>query len=565
MMHQTIFDTSELLRLLGIDQVIICPGSRNAPLTISFVQNPGIKNISVVDERSAGFIAMGIAQASGKPVVVCCTSGSAILNFGPACAEAFYQEVPVIFISADRPPEWIDQGDGQTIRQSNLLSPHVKASYDLPVDLNHPDAEWEYRRKLNEAVSTANTGIKGPVHVNIPFREPFYPKNLDQLQFSKKLSITQHYEAETFISEEVKRNIREEWAKYERKLFVLGQDVYSSDFLSKLSAISAKQEIPVVADIISNAGLLKDVITKQDLFLADPACAETLKPDLVITFGKTLISKNLKIALRKELDHWTIGNHRPLDTFKNLRKVLPWESISFLELISNETASHKDYKANWLRSEDTFNSALEELLDSQPFSEFWVFRQLMSSLPSDSHVHLSNSMAVRYANFFTPKEGKQIAFHCNRGTSGIDGPVSTAVGFASVSVGKNILVTGDLSALYDRNAFLNDLAPNLKIIVSNNGGGGIFDLIPGPKVLQDQDRNKYFETRHQLTFQRLADEIQYDYWVVNNKNDLLSQLKQFLHSDQNGLLEIQTNPEINGEVYRKVKVVLKEKSPFGDS
>lgn len=564
MMHQTIFDTSELLRLLGIEQVVICPGSRNAPLTISFVQNPGIKKISVIDERSAGFIAMGIAQASGKPVAVCCTSGSAVLNFGPACAEAFYQEVPVIFISADRPPEWVDQGDGQTIRQSHALTLHVKESYDLPVDLSHPDAQWEYKRKLNEAVNIANTGIKGPVHVNVPFREPFYPKNLDQFQFSEGLDITEQYEAEACPKDAERLHIFREWTKYKRKVFVLGQDEYSPEFLSRLATISEKQAIPIVADVISNAGVLENVITKQDLFLADPACAETLKPDLVVTFGKTLISKNLKIALRKDLDHWTIGPHRPLDTFKNLRKVFPWDPLAFLESISTSETDRHQYKAKWQEAEEVTKKALDQALTTQPYSEFWVFRELISNLPSDSHVHLSNSMAVRYANFFTPK-GKQISFHCNRGTSGIDGPVSTAVGYASSSIGKNILITGDLSALYDRNAFLNDLSPNLKIIISNNGGGGIFDLIPGPKVLATQDRNQYFETRHALTFERLADEIQFDYCLITNKDGLETQLKEFMDSDQNGLMEIKTDPEINGEVYRKVKGALKEKSPFGDS
>ncbi len=563
-MHQTVFDTSELLRLLGIEQVVICPGSRNAPLTISFVQNPGIKKISIIDERSAGFIAMGIAQASGKPVAVCCTSGSAVLNFGPACAEAFYQEVPVVFLSADRPPEWIDQGDGQTIRQSNVLALHVKESYDLPVDLTHPDAQWEYKRKLNEAVNAANTGIKGPVHINIPFREPFYPTDLDQFQFSKNLAITQHYGSDIHPPEGEKQDILREWSKYERKLFVLGQDDYHPNFLNVLAAISKKQDIPIVADVISNAGILQEVITKQDLFLTDPVCAEVLKPNLVVTFGKTLISKNLKIALRQDLDHWMIGKHRPLDTFKNLRKVIPWETDTFLELIAEAEDKPYSFKTNWQLAEKTTTEALDQLLTKQPYSEFWVFREIMASLPTDSHIHLSNSMAVRYANFFAPKE-KQITFHCNRGTSGIDGPVSTAVGYAANTAKKNILITGDLSALYDRNAFLNDLFPNLKIIVSNNGGGGIFDLIPGPKVLTNEDRNKYFETRHHLTFNRLADEIQFDYHLITDKEGLKQQLLPFLGSDQNGLMEIQTNPEINGDVYRKVRIALKEKSPFGDS
>lgn len=564
MMHQVVFDTSELLRQLGIEQVIICPGSRNAPLTISFVQNSNIKKLSVIDERSAGFIAMGIAQATSKPVAVCCTSGSAVLNFGPACAEAFYQEIPVIFISADRPPEWIDQGDGQTIRQSNVLVPHIKESYDLPVDLGHPDAQWEYQRKLNDAVITANSGIKGPVHINIPFREPFYPTDLDSLQYSKRLPIKKFSEGIVKPSTTHKSEVVKDWISYEKKIFVLGQGEYDATFLSTLSRISASQGIPIIADVISNAGSLKKIITKQDLFLADKHCAETLKPDLVITFGKTLISKNLKLALRQELDHWSVGNHRPLDTFKNLRQVFSLEPASFLELISEVGSQSEAYLQLWHQAEKDTSEQLETLLSSQSYSEFRIFQEVMKHLPENSHVHLSNSMAVRYANFFTPKE-KKVTFHCNRGTSGIDGPLSTAVGYSSASEGMNIMITGDLSALYDRNAFLNDLRPQLKVIVSNNGGGGIFDLIPGPKVLSDQDRNKYFETRHNLSFERLAEEIHFGYVLIEDQTSLQNKLKSFLSSNQNELMEIKTDPEINGNTYRKIKGSLKEKSPFGDS
>ncbi len=563
MMHQTVFDTSELLHQLGIAQVVICPGSRNAPLIISFVQNPNIEKISVIDERSAGFVALGLAQSSSKPVVVCCTSGSAVLNFGPACAEAFYQEVPIIFISADRPPEWIDQGDGQTIRQSRVLEPHVKQSLDLPVDLGHPDAQWEYRRKLNEAVNKANSGIKGPVHVNIPFREPFYPTDLAGLQFSKKLQVTKILDTSPEPSPFQKEEILKDWSKFEKKIFVLGQGIYGPEFLSTLNLISRSQHIPIIADVISNAGVLH-TISKQDLFLVDEQCQEVLRPDLVVTFGKTLISKNLKLTLRGGVEHWSVGVHRPIDTFRSLSKVFPWEPTAFLSTIAHADQQPVAYENRWKQADQVTHERLEELTKEQPLSEFWVFRELMANLPRESHVHLSNSMAVRYANFFTPT-GKEILFHCNRGTSGIDGPVSTAVGYSNNSEAINIMITGDLSALYDRNAFLNNLSPRLKVIVSNNGGGGIFDLIPGPKVLANQDRTKFFETRHDLSFERLADEINFDYTLIRSKEEFAAQLHRFMLADENGLMEIKTDSEINGEVYRKIKGSLNEKSPFGDS
>lgn len=564
MMHQTVFDTSEIFRRCGVEQVVICPGSRNAPLTISFVRNPGIIKHSVVDERSAGFIAMGIAQRTNKPVVVCCTSGSAILNLAPACAEAFYQEVPVIFISADRPPEWTDQGDGQTIRQPNILEPHVKKSFQLPVDVNHSDAQWEYRRKLCESVGVAATGIQGPVHINIPFREPFYPSASQELEFSKDLTTSLVLEGHQVLPDPTISPLRKDWQKFKRKVFVLGQGTPPSEELQLLRELSERQKIPIIADVISNASGLSDFITQQDLFLGNTRTIKELQPDLVVTFGKTLISKNLKIALRSDIEHWHVGLNRATDTFQSLHKTFVCDPRSFLESILDLEAQDPSYLEKWHLAEEESLTIVNQALNDSPYCEFKVFRDLMNEIPDNSHVHLANSMIVRYANFFTPKN-KSITFHGNRGTSGIDGATSTAVGFTADDV-QNILITGDLSALYDRNAFLNDLKlSGFKVIVSNNNGGGIFDLIPGPKVLPEVERHQYFETRHAMEFQRFAQEIDFKYYVLAGDEEVDQTLRSFFEDTSNALLEIKTETEINGKIFGELKALLKQKSPFGDS
>ena len=565
MMHPTIFDTSAILNKCGVRHVVICPGSRNAPLTISFVRNEAMIRHSVVDERSAGFIAMGIAQRSKQPVAVICTSGSAILNLAPACAEAFYQEVPVLFISADRPPEWTDQGDGQTIRQPNVLEPHVKKSYQFPVDLTHPDAQWEYRRKLCESVNEATHGIKGPVHLNIPFREPFYPDADQELKFSKNLQVTRLIDGDHLLPNSVRATLQQEWKQFERKVIVLGQGLPGKDLLARIREIGQQQHIPIIADVISNASSLPNIITQQDLFMAHPKAIEELRPDLVITIGKTLISKNLKIALRMGSAHWHVGQNRPTDTFKNLTRIYGCDPASFIQGISAEKSQGEAYFQQWNTAEANTATRVRQALKGAPWSEFTFFQKLLSMIPAGSHVHLANSMIVRYANFFTPRQ-KEITFHCNRGTSGIDGATSTAVGHAVAGNERHLLITGDLSALYDRNAFLNDLnLSDFKVIVSNNGGGGIFDLIPGPKVLQDQERQKYFETRHSFGFRDLAKEVGLSYHQLDSEAGIDDTLRNFLQRSENALLEVKTRAEINGKVFRKVKQSLKEESPFEDS
>ncbi|WP_258097518.1 2-succinyl-5-enolpyruvyl-6-hydroxy-3-cyclohexene-1-carboxylic-acid synthase [Marinoscillum pacificum] len=562
MMNQSVFDTSEVLALKGIRHVVLSPGSRNAPLTISFARNPKIKTYNVVDERSAGFIALGIAQKLKQPVVLCCTSGTSLLNYAPAVAEAYYQGIPLIVISADRPQEWIGQLDGQTIDQLGALSNFVKRTFHLPAN---PEGEenWEYTRKLNEAINLSNHGKKGPIHINIPFREPFYPTADQELSFSKDLKIIHPFSKagnaipdEEFISK---------WHLSDRRLIIVGQNDYSEELDNVLGELTDK--VVIIADVISNTSTI-DAIRHHDLFLAaiEQKLADSLKPELVITIGKSVISKNLKLFLRKYKPEmlWQISPElNQADTFQSLTSVITSDPTAFLTSLDHQSEKEQfnqqvtsNFIQNWQIEDSKTKRKLNKALEVLDWSEFTAFYEVIKSIPAGSDVHLANSMPVRFANFIQ-QLNPNIEIFCNRGTSGIDGTNGTAVGHSLVTERSTYLLTGDLSFFYDRNAFFHPYEmDNLKIIVFNNAGGGIFRLINGPANLPELEQ--HFETRHSHTAKYTALEYGFDYHGVKDADSLEKALKS-IHKDNRGakLVEVFTDPDTNLEVFKAVKAAVK--------
>ena len=559
MMNQTVFDTSEVLARKGVKHVVLSPGSRNAPLTISFARHPDIKTYNVVDERSAAFIALGIAQNRKEPVVLCCTSGTSLLNYAPAIAEAFYQEIPLIVMSADRPPEWIGQRDGQTIDQLGALSNFVKSTIQLPSSPIHPDEQWEYIRKLNDGVNLSTSGKPGPVHLNIPFKEPFYPSADQELRYSKDLKIIEP------VSTRVERSLSLEtvqtWHQANRKLIIVGQH-HLDDELDVLLEVVGNQAV-VVADVISNVQY-QHAIRHHDLFLGgvDDRLAESLKPDLVLTIGKSVISKNLKLFLRKhkpgELWH-VCTNGDQMDTYQALTGVIQCDSRSFLRSILDKPQKadfdeqvSKNFIQNWQVENDATKRKMNKALNVLDWSEFTAFHFVLNQIPEGSDIHLANSMPVRFANFIQQLKLNCEVF-CNRGTSGIDGTNGTAVGHALSTDRPTYLLTGDLSFFYDRNAFFHPYPlNNLKIVVFNNYGGGIFRLINGPANLPELEQ--HFETRHQHTAKYTALEYGFDYHGVKDMKALdkaMTAINKDVKSPK--LVEVFTDPATNSDVFKTVK------------
>jgi 2-succinyl-5-enolpyruvyl-6-hydroxy-3-cyclohexene-1-carboxylate synthase len=566
---QPIVNIAEICAQRHLTQWILSPGSRCAPLTLAFVRHPRIHTRTIPDERSAAFIALGMAAQNKQTVGLLCTSGTAVLNYAPAITEAYYQQVPLLVFTADRPAEWIEQQDGQTIRQREVYGKHVKASFELPVSYSHPDAEWHTYRIVNEAITIAQTYPCGPVHINVPIREPLYPAANEEIIFDSTVRIIEPFKSEKILSAEQWIHIRELWEEYDNKLIVAGQYAYQPALAHVLRQIQTELEVPVVADIISNLHTLPDVIRHQDMLLMQKnmEVLESLKPDLLITFGNSVISKNLKLFLRKHKPslHWHVQPAGvPADPFQTLTHILPVEPLYFFKtlfedldyqhfLTNDEPESGTDYYALWQKENQKAGKVFGSLFTSSPFSEFEAVSEIMDRLPDDSILHLANSMPVRYANFISLQPGQTVEVFANRGTSGIDGSTGTALGAALTTEKMVVLLTGDMAFLYDRNSLWHNYLPkNLRIIVLNNHGGGIFRLLDGPAGQPELE--EYFATRQRNTAELSAKDAGLQYYACRSREELGKQLAAFF--DLSGgarLLEIETDPAANAEVYARFK------------
>jgi len=556
MLLPALYNIVEICVQKGIRTVVISPGSRSAPLTLAFARHKKIETLVIPDERSAAFVALGIAQTRKETVALLCTSGSASLNYAPAIAEAFFQEVPLLVLTADRPPEWIDQQDGQTIRQRNIYQNHCKASFELPVDYNHPDSLWHINRIVNEAINLTQHGQTQPVHINVPIREPFYPTEGEEISFNENVRIIHQIRT-------IANPAQVDWQKLmqieetcEKQLIVVGQTPMNSVLLNTLPQIERKGifRIPIVADLIANAYPFGKTISHHDLILMknDETLKKALQPDLLITIGKSVLSKALKQFLRKYPPryHWHFQEHgQAPDTFRSLTHILPISPEKGLEYYLSYTrkkVQKDDYFKLWLSEELKAEKFLAQFFENQEvFSEFGAMQVVMKNLPENSFLHLANSMPVRYANYLSLSPEKNIEVFANRGTSGIDGSNSTALGSAIATDRLVTLITGDMAFLYDRNAFWhNHLPANLRVVVLNNFGGGIFRLLPESGKLPELDT--FFETKQNSTTKQVAEEFGLEYLLAHNYEQLSDALKTFFEpSAKIKILETQTQKSDN--------------------
>nr|WKN37645.1 2-succinyl-5-enolpyruvyl-6-hydroxy-3-cyclohexene-1-carboxylic-acid synthase [Tunicatimonas sp. TK19036] len=568
MIPPSVISAVQICVSLGIQKAVISPGSRNAPLTIALVRHPDIQTYTISDERSAAFIGLGIARQLLAPVALVCTSGSAAYNYAPAVAEAYFQQIPLIIFTADRPPEWIDQLDGQTIRQRGIYGKHVKESYELPVGQTEADL-WHAGRLVAEAINLSKSVPYGPVHVNVPIREPFYPEEGEELHFDSEVKVIRTVLEKTVLSSETVQQLYSEWNKHERKLIVVGQQPLQPALATTIENVSQKHQIPVVADIITNQHPVNEAIRHADTFLTlkDEKIASELRPDLLITFGLSVISKNLKLFLRKHRpkEHWHIQpSGQAADTFQSLSHVLPTDPATFFQQIEDWEASGdaSEFYQSWITQEQHATERINNFFKSvtSPYSEFQAVFTILKSLPNQVNLHLANSMAVRYANLIglSEKQG-QVEVWANRGTSGIDGSNSTAVGAALASDRLNVLITGDLAFFYDRNAFWHNYPlPNLRIILLNNHAGGIFRMIDGPS--RQPELEEYFETKQQLEAENTARDFGMEYQRLDfTSSSAIQKLNALLpgffhdHSDHVKIVEIVTDSAANASVFRQFK------------
>lgn len=560
----------QLCKAKNIQHIVLSPGSRNAPLTIGFSHDPFFNCYSIVDERCAAFFALGIAQQIQEPVAVVCTSGSALLNYYPAVAEAFYSNIPLVILSADRPKHLVGIGDGQTINQEDVFKNHILYSANLKQDLSEENKlELEelpllknIKNKLekylglqrtiqqhnDEQINAAiNTSIsqKVPIHINVPFNEPLYDM-VDELVVNPKVIPLSKNGIEV---EDLSAFIKQ-WNIAKRKLILVGSNLPNTVNQNYLDILAADESVLVLTETTSNIHHERFIPGIDKLIAAlNTKEFEALKPDILLTFGGLVVSKKIKKFLReyKPKQHWHIGEHNANDTYFVLNKVFKTSVNTFFSKFLVQTkAIQSDYNNFWLSAFKSRREKHEDYIKLMPYCDFKVFAILLKAIPRHSQFQVGNSSAIRYTQLFDLDTTIQV--FCNRGTSGIDGSTSTAIGAALASPLQTTYITGDLSFLYDSNALWNNYTPNnFRIIVINNGGGGIFRILPGHKNTSNFDT--FFETKHNLTAKHLCQMFGFEYATATNEKELSVHLDNFYTvGKQPKLLEVFTPGDKNDEI-----------------
>ena len=557
----------------GISRIVISPGSRNAPLTISFLADPFFDCYSIVDERAAGFFALGLAQRNQEPTVLVCTSGSALLNYYPAVSEAYYSGIPLIVISADRPSYLIDKGYGQTIKQEGVYGKHVVFSTPLIQDASHATERYnrfmpkdlQYTQEVishkNHALlATAFTQLKAtnrPIHLNTPFEEPLYQEAplcesaLAPLVSETYVSHSSHEAVNKTLSDP---ELKAEWDSAERIMIIVGV-LYPNapDYLSNelVQWFSKDPRVLVFTETTSNVhhpefiDSIDNIIAPMETHLDAEAIGHALSPDLLVTIGGAVVSKKIKNFLNHYTPklHWQIQNEIVVNPFfTNFTCFRPtadaFFSPAFHKPISHEIPSIDTPKKRALRYKDSYKAHIDTYIASCPFSDFYAFYHLLKAIPNKTVLHLANSATIRYAQLFSVKSS--VTVYCNRGTSGIDGSTATAIGASVASQVQTTLITGDLGFFYDSNGLWNKYIPkDFKIILINNQGGGIFRVLPGKS--DSEDFKTYFETVHDLSAQALCSLHGFKYYSAQDKDSLTNELTTFFQQNNGpSLLEVKT-------------------------
>ena len=525
-----------------------------------FDEHPDVICKVIHDERSAAFFALGIAQQLGHPVGIICTSGSAALNYYPAIAEAFYQCVPLVVITADRPQEWVDQGDGQTIRQQNVFDSHIRYSVNLSEKYSIPAEKWYLERETAIAFNEGNGNWKGPIHFNVSLNEPLYNK-IEYSAGSPRLIRT--IEGGFHLSSNDIQSIQTSML-LERKLLIVGQMDYESAFVNELITFANDSSVAVLVENTSNAVDTSFVhCIDRALNRIEEEDLAKYSPELLITVGGAVVSKRVKSFLRKNppKQHWRVGHAFPyMDTYQSLSHTFITDAFSFFKNVNqlDFPRSKSNYGAKWRQLDLLSKYKIETFFQGAEYSDVSVFYTLLDYLPEPSHLHMANSSVVRYCQLFDPIKG--VRYWSNRGTSGIDGSTSTAVGAANASQNDlHVLITGDVSFFYDSNGLWNRyLSPFLRIILINNGGGGIFRIIPGPD--KSEQLETFFEARHNYSAEGIATTFGVDYLRAESIYEIENQMIEFYEKKEDGrakLLEIFTPTESNSQVLEEFFQFLK--------
>lgn len=551
---KSILQLAALLKAHGIRKIVLCPGSRNIPIVQTLANIPDFTCYPMTDERSAGFFALGLALHGGTPAAVCCTSGTALLNLHPAVAEAFYQQVPLVVISADRPAAWIGQMDGQTLPQPRVFGSLVKKSVDLP-EVDSEESEWYCNRLINEALLELNHHGKGPVHINVPISEPFFKLPVTELP---EVRVITRYQGLSVYDKDYQPLI-DRLNRYQRRMAVVGQMNLIYLFDKRYTKMLYKH-FAWFTENISNQTVPGVPIRNIEPLLCSMnfETQQKMRPELLITYGGHIISKRLKKFLRRHppVEHWHIApDGEVVDLYGSLTTVIEMDPFEFLEKIAPMMENRTpEYPRQW--------EALSKAIPQAQFdySEMSAIGAVIKNLPAPCSLHLANSSVVRYAQLFDIPANVEIL--SNRGTNGIEGSLSTALGYATASDKLNYLFIGDLSFFYDMNALWNsNYGANIRILLLNNEGGEIFHALPGLEL--HENARRFVTATHCTTAKAWAEDRGFEYLSAHNGEELNEAVTVFTQASVTNrpmLLEVFTDKNLDIEMLKEYYHNLKKES-----
>lgn len=497
----------------------------------------------IPDERVAGYFALGIAQQTRQTVAIVCTSGTALLNLAPAVCEAFYQKIPLLLLTADRPPEAIGLGENQAIDQREIYNNYIKDSRSIDADKTDPKLMATI---VSDAIALTRTNGAGPVHLNLHLREPLY----NMVEASNEvldLPVPQpqkNYTAGLYLQQ--------------KNMVIVGLLPANEKLNAKLQQLAQRNDTIVVTETTSNQHG-EGFITNVDSALAVMNDGSAYAPNYIVTIGGQIVSKKLKEYLKQHPATEHIHISEAGDNWNSLgAKTFTAVQAAVDNFTWSEKENQSNYKAEWQVLQTKTHALAQQYLSALPFCDLKVHELLAHSFPQGANVQYGNSTPIRYSNLFKLRE--DLTINSNRGTSGIDGCVSTATGAAYANGKPTVLVVGDVSFLYDSNALWNNyLSPHLRIVIINNSGGNIFRVLDGPTKVQGFEI--FFETKHNLTAKHLASMYGIPYYFCDNQEDLEKELKSFYECRSDGtqtrelhhpkILEIKTNNELSAQKYKK--------------
>ena len=540
-----------LLKQHNIRRVVLSPGNRNVPIAHSLESDPFFVTYSIVDERSAGFFGIGLIQRYREPVAICCTSGTAVCNYYSAVTEAYYQKLPLLVISADRNPYYLNQDEEQMLPQTDGFEKVTKKIVQLPMIKDDVD-EYTCGRMVNEAILELNHREAGPVQINIPLEKGL--ANFTTAKLPSVPKIERHY-------------LQEDWTKYaeqlkKKKVLVLyGQHASLSEEDVKVAEQFSETYGAVIAvDPLANLHCKGSVSTfALSRVTSASEFKNTLLPDIVITLNSGYLSyvrSHLK-SCKGMFSHWTVNpDGRVMDPVFSVREVFEASAIDFMRKmveIGDKQQGNLSYLKLWEEKTEKVDFNAVEM----PYCNFYAARAFVKALPKNSEFHIANSTSVRLISHFDIDPSIEV--YCNRGANGIDGSASAYMGMACDNDKKAFLLIGDLSFFYDINSLWNNyVSPNMRIVLNNNEGATLFHYTVGLKNVPTLDQN--IAAGHNATAKGWVESRGFEYIAVRDEKELEQALARMQEDTEKPIfIEIFTDKEQDAQVLKSVYAKFEEK------